>query len=223
MAAVEVPPAYSRLLVLLGHLFYAGPCPPAWWVDAADPTKRDADSAALAAAEAEAVAALAPEKTAAQLAREAKRAAQADSTGLGVVLLTALSQRQWVEEDELARSLSLQPKLVRRAMRFFEQARPPPFVCLFVLFCCCCCCDDDDDDNHSLLAHKQQEQLVQREHKREGKRARRKERVMLVQAGLREANSGRPQAGACLFVCLLACLLACLVVIIQPYRSKYIC
>lgn len=48
-------------------------------------------------------------------------ALQADTTGLGIVVLTALTERQWVEEDEFARSLNLPPKMVRKAMRFLEE------------------------------------------------------------------------------------------------------
>lgn len=47
-----------------------------------------------------------------------------DTTGLGIVLLTALAERQWVKEDDLARDLSLHPKMVRRALRYLEQVRP---------------------------------------------------------------------------------------------------
>ncbi len=206
MAAVEVPPAYSRLLVLLGHLFYAGPCPPAWWVDAADPTKRDADSAALAAAEAEAVAALAPEKTAAQLAREAKRAAQADSTGLGVVLLTALSQRQWVEEDELARSLSLQPKLVRRAMRFFEQARPPPFVCLFCFAAVVVVTTTTTTTTPFWLTNNRSNWCSASTSGRASVHGARSASCWCRLGCVKQIRGGRKQVLVCLFACLLACL-----------------
>jgi hypothetical protein len=47
--------------------------------------------------------------------------AQQDTSGLAVVLLTALAEKQWVEEDVLARDLNLPPKMVRKAMRYFEQ------------------------------------------------------------------------------------------------------
>ncbi|KAF6265338.1 hypothetical protein COO60DRAFT_1623957 [Scenedesmus sp. NREL 46B-D3] len=129
---------------MLGQMFYSGQCPPAWWVDAAEPKKPENP--------AEAEMAMFEEKKASQLAREAKRKAQADTSGLAVVLLTALVERQWVEEDVLARDLNLPPKMVRKAMRYFEQ-----------------------------------EQLLQREHKKEGKRARKRERELMVQAGLRPA------------------------------------
>lgn len=51
---------------------------------------------------------------------------QQDTRGLGVVILTALTEEQWVEEDEFARKLNLPPKVVRKAMRFLEQVS-----------CCC--------------------------------------------------------------------------------------
>jgi hypothetical protein len=46
---------------------------------------------------------------------------QQDTSGLAIVLLTALVEKQWVEEDVLARDLNLPPKMVRKAMRYFEQ------------------------------------------------------------------------------------------------------
>jgi hypothetical protein len=49
--------------------------------------------------------------------------AQQDTSGLAIVLLTALAEKQWVEEDVLARDLNLPPKMVRKAMRYFEQVR----------------------------------------------------------------------------------------------------
>ncbi|WIA30223.1 hypothetical protein OEZ86_000314 [Tetradesmus obliquus] len=144
MSAITVPAAYKKLVIMLGHMFYSGQCPPAWWVDAAEPKKPENP--------AEAEMAMFEEKKASQLAREAKRKAQQDTSGLAIVLLTALAEKQWVEEDVLARDLNLPPKMVRKAMRYFEQ-----------------------------------EQLVQREHKKEGKRARKRERELMVQAGLRPA------------------------------------
>lgn len=68
-APVAVPTAYKKLVVLLAHMFYAGQCPPAWWVDASEPKKQ--------ISQAEAEMALFQEKKASQLAREAKRKAQA--------------------------------------------------------------------------------------------------------------------------------------------------
>jgi hypothetical protein len=71
MSAITVPAAYKKLVIMLGHMFYSGQCPPAWWVDAAEPKKPEN------AAEAEM--AMFEEKKASQLAREAKRKAQASS------------------------------------------------------------------------------------------------------------------------------------------------
>lgn len=48
---------------------------------------------------------------------------QADTTGLGIIVLAALTERQWVEEDEFARSLNLPPKMVRKAVRYLEEVR----------------------------------------------------------------------------------------------------
>ncbi|KAI8465210.1 MAG: hypothetical protein J3K34DRAFT_488759 [Monoraphidium minutum] len=44
-----------------------------------------------------------------------------DTTGLGRVLLAALTEEAWVKEDDLARRLNLQPKMVRRTLRYLEQ------------------------------------------------------------------------------------------------------
>jgi hypothetical protein len=48
---------------------------------------------------------------------------QQDTTGLGVILLTALTEEQWVEEDDFARKLNLPAKMVRKALRYLEQVR----------------------------------------------------------------------------------------------------
>jgi hypothetical protein len=73
MSAITVPAAYKKLVILLGHMFYKGQCPPAWWVDAAEPKKpENPDEAEMALFE---------EKKASQLAREAKRKAQASASG----------------------------------------------------------------------------------------------------------------------------------------------
>jgi hypothetical protein len=71
MRAITVPAAYKKLVILLGHMFYKGQCPPAWWVDAAEPKKPENPE--------EAEMALFEEKKASQLAREAKRKAQASA------------------------------------------------------------------------------------------------------------------------------------------------
>lgn len=46
---------------------------------------------------------------------------QQDTTGLGIILLNALTEEQWVEEDDFARKLNLPPKTVRKAIRYLEQ------------------------------------------------------------------------------------------------------
>jgi DNA-binding GntR family transcriptional regulator len=38
-----------------------------------------------------------------------------------VILLTALTEEQWVEEDDFARKLNLPAKMVRKALRYLEQ------------------------------------------------------------------------------------------------------
>lgn len=48
-------------------------------------------------------------------------ALQQDTTGLGVILLTHLTEEQWVEEDDMARRLNLPNKMVRKALRYLEQ------------------------------------------------------------------------------------------------------
>lgn len=65
--AITVPPAFKNLVCLLAGMFYSGQCPPAWWVDAADPKKDGPDPEH---------AMFQQEKKAAQLQREAKRKAQ---------------------------------------------------------------------------------------------------------------------------------------------------
>eukprot|EP00878_Enallax_costatus_P012602 GHUV01013161.1.p1 GENE.GHUV01013161.1~~GHUV01013161.1.p1 ORF type:complete len:340 (+),score=99.65 GHUV01013161.1:363-1382(+) len=107
---ISVSPAYKQLVILLAHMFYSGQCPPTWWIDASEGPKKETQ-----------VEEMLEDKRAAQLAREAKRKAQADTTGLGIIILTALTERQWVEEDEFARSLNLPPKMVRKATRYLEE------------------------------------------------------------------------------------------------------
>lgn len=48
---------------------------------------------------------------------------QADFIGLGVITLDALTQREWVKEDELATEIKAHPKVLRRVLRYFEQVR----------------------------------------------------------------------------------------------------
>ncbi|GBF98212.1 hypothetical protein Rsub_10712 [Raphidocelis subcapitata] len=89
--------------------------------------------------------------------RERAQKPQNDTTGLGRVLLAALTERQWVKEDELASDLNLQPKMARRALRGQrEGARTLDATAL--------------------------EQLLQREHRRETKRQIKKEAAALDQA-----------------------------------------
>lgn len=84
MSAISVPAAFKRLVNVLAQMFYSGQCPPAWWVDAADPKKPENPAAEELA--------MFEEKKAAQLAREAKRKAQAREERL--VLLTVRMQQQ---------------------------------------------------------------------------------------------------------------------------------
>lgn len=46
---------------------------------------------------------------------------QHDTTGLARVLLGALTERQWVKEDELAVELNVHPRMARRALRYLEE------------------------------------------------------------------------------------------------------
>lgn len=52
--------------------------------------------------------------------------AQAPFVGLGAVALDALARREWVKEDELAEQLKVHPKVLRRVLRYLEQARRAP-------------------------------------------------------------------------------------------------
>lgn len=79
-AAITVPPAFKKLVVIVAGMFYAGQCPPAWWVDAADP-KKDAPDAEHAMFQ--------QEKKAAQIAREVKRKAQVRGGG-GLLTATGM-------------------------------------------------------------------------------------------------------------------------------------
>lgn len=71
MISINVPQAYKRLVILLAHMFYSGQCPPTWWIDAAEGPKKDTQTEELL-----------EDKRAAQLAREAKRKAQASRQGI---------------------------------------------------------------------------------------------------------------------------------------------
>ncbi|KAH7298952.1 hypothetical protein KP509_25G066600 [Ceratopteris richardii] len=46
---------------------------------------------------------------------------KSDSRGIAVVVLDALTRRQWVKEDELANDLRLHPKQLRRTLRTLEE------------------------------------------------------------------------------------------------------
>jgi hypothetical protein len=61
-----VPAAFKALVKVLAGMFYSGKCPPEEWVDASDPKSHEAPDPD----------AWQPEKTTAQLAREAKRKQQ---------------------------------------------------------------------------------------------------------------------------------------------------
>ncbi|CAD5187461.1 unnamed protein product [Musa acuminata subsp. malaccensis] len=46
-----------------------------------------------------------------------------DNRGMAVIVLDALSRRQWVREEDLAKALKLHTKQLRRALRFFEEEK----------------------------------------------------------------------------------------------------
>ncbi|KAK3154021.1 hypothetical protein QOZ80_2BG0184820 [Eleusine coracana subsp. coracana] len=46
-----------------------------------------------------------------------------DNSGMGVVVLDALTRRQWVREEDLAKALKLHSKQLRRILRFFEEEK----------------------------------------------------------------------------------------------------
>ncbi|KAL6182939.1 hypothetical protein ACLB2K_044351 [Fragaria x ananassa] len=48
---------------------------------------------------------------------------RSDNRGLAVVVLDALSRRQWVREEDLAKDLKLHSKQLRRTLRFFEEEK----------------------------------------------------------------------------------------------------
>ncbi len=48
---------------------------------------------------------------------------QVDTTGLGIIVVDALSRVEWVKEEELADKLNMQLKLMRRTMQYLEKAR----------------------------------------------------------------------------------------------------
>ncbi|CAL9772633.1 unnamed protein product [Musa acuminata subsp. burmannicoides] len=46
-----------------------------------------------------------------------------DNRGMAVIVLDALTRRQWVREEDLAKALKLHTKQLRRALRFFEEEK----------------------------------------------------------------------------------------------------
>ncbi|KAL3848926.1 hypothetical protein ACJIZ3_010808 [Penstemon smallii] len=48
---------------------------------------------------------------------------RSDNRGLAVVILDALTRRQWVREEDLAKDLKLHTKQLRRTLRFFEEEK----------------------------------------------------------------------------------------------------
>lgn len=48
---------------------------------------------------------------------------RSDNRGIAVVILDALSRRQWVREEDLAKDLKLHSKQLRRTLRFFEEEK----------------------------------------------------------------------------------------------------
>ncbi len=59
-------------------------------------------------------------------------ALQAPLIGLGVIILDSLLRREWVKEDELAADLKIHPRILRKALRWFEQVSQQ-IICLHAL------------------------------------------------------------------------------------------
>ncbi|KAJ6850513.1 general transcription factor IIE subunit 1 isoform X2 [Iris pallida] len=53
----------------------------------------------------------------------APKAGRGDNRGMAVVVLDALTRRQWVREEDLAKALKLHSKQLRRTLRFFEEEK----------------------------------------------------------------------------------------------------
>lgn len=51
------------------------------------------------------------------------RTGRSDNRGMAVVILDALTRRQWVREEDLAKDLKLHSKQLRRTLRFFEEEK----------------------------------------------------------------------------------------------------
>ncbi|KAJ8750561.1 hypothetical protein K2173_015722 [Erythroxylum novogranatense] len=52
-----------------------------------------------------------------------KAGGRSDNRGIAVVVLDALTRRQWVREEDLAKDLKLHSKQLRRTLRFFEEEK----------------------------------------------------------------------------------------------------
>ena len=53
--------------------------------------------------------------------KSSNAALQAPLIGLGVIIFDSLLRREWVKEDELAADLKIHPRILRKALRWFEQ------------------------------------------------------------------------------------------------------
>ncbi|KAL5727606.1 hypothetical protein ACHQM5_000785 [Ranunculus cassubicifolius] len=51
------------------------------------------------------------------------KSGRSDNRGMAVVILDALTRRQWVREEDLAKDLKLHTKQLRRTLRFFEEEK----------------------------------------------------------------------------------------------------
>ncbi|KAG1354948.1 general transcription factor IIE subunit 1 [Cocos nucifera] len=51
------------------------------------------------------------------------KSGRGDNRGMAVVVLDALTRRQWVREEDLAKALKLHSKQLRRTLRFFEEEK----------------------------------------------------------------------------------------------------
>ncbi|WVZ11697.1 hypothetical protein V8G54_016227 [Vigna mungo] len=52
-----------------------------------------------------------------------QKTGRSDNRGIAVVVLDALTRRQWVREEDLAKDLKLHTKQLRRTLRFFEEEK----------------------------------------------------------------------------------------------------
>ncbi|KAF6170672.1 hypothetical protein GIB67_015624 [Kingdonia uniflora] len=59
--------------------------------------------------------------------KELKKTGRSDNRGLAVVVLDALTRRQWVREEDLAKDLKLQAKQLRHSLLFFEKEKYTDF------------------------------------------------------------------------------------------------